>query len=97
MPGRKKPGPPPMMSRESSKKNWACARPAPASNVSAANSKAKARVIFSSSRQNLHMQETGHNCGDRARNERGSRAIFEHRREKSQHALGDVRIDPLNL
>src|SRR6185312_1667653 len=49
MPGRKKPGPPPMMSRESSKKfgkPWACAWPAPANTTTAANRKAKARVIF---------------------------------------------------
>jgi hypothetical protein len=39
-------GPPPMMSRMSKPKPWACAWPAPASKVTAANSKAKARVII---------------------------------------------------
>src|SRR5207244_13157309 len=34
---------------------------------------------FSSSRKNLNMQETGHNCGDRASNEPVSPAIFERR------------------
>jgi hypothetical protein len=81
MPGRKKPGPPPMMSRESSKmfgKPWACAWPAPASTITAAR-KAKARIIlFLEKNQNMPA-ETGHNCGDRATNEAVTQTIFERR------------------
>ena len=43
-PLRKKLGPPPMMSRKSV--SWACAWPATARTVTAANSKARTRVIF---------------------------------------------------
>ena len=56
--------------------SWACAWPAPASTISAANNKAKARVIFFLVK-NQSMRETGHNCRDFASNEPVTAAIFE--------------------
>jgi len=76
-------GPPPMTSRMS--KPWARACPAPASNVTAANSKAKTRIMFVPAKNQIRC-ETGHNWRDFASNEPMSAASFNHWRYRNNTA-----------
>jgi hypothetical protein len=54
---------------------WACAWPAAARAIIAANSKARARVIFFLAKPSDQQIETGHNCRDFASNEAVSAAF----------------------